>query len=127
MKILIYIFIIIEKRAKNGIIQSVENMKSYNELKQYILSESAKKLIPVGGEFELTGKCNLRCKMCYLEDERYNPLSTEEWKRIFRDAHQNGLFFALLTGGEVLTRSDFFELYNYLYDLGCSTVYTNAH
>lgn len=102
-------------------------MNSYNELKQYILSESAKKLIPVGGEFELTGKCNLRCKMCYLEDERYNPLSTEEWKRIFRGAHQNGLFFALLTGGEVLTRSDFFELYNYLYDLGVRiTVYTNG-
>lgn len=102
-------------------------MLSYYELKRHILSESAKKKIPVGGEFELTGKCNLQCKMCFVQDERISPLSTEQWKKIFDDAYKHGLVYALLTGGEVLTRSDFLELYNYLYDLGVRiTVYTNG-
>lgn len=102
-------------------------MSSYSELKKKIIQDSAKQLIPVGGEFELTARCNLQCQMCYVREDNSPELTTEQWLKIFRQARDNGLFFALLTGGEVFLRKDFITLYNALYDMGVKiTIYTNG-
>lgn len=88
--------------------------------------------IPLYGGFELTSRCNLNCKMCYVHDSnaaeaKARELSTEQWKRIFDDAIDAGMMFALLTGGECLLREDFNELYLYLYNKGVYiSVNTNA-
>lgn len=74
-------------------------------------------------QFELTPRCNLDCKMCYVHNQDSNrlktmELSTEQWKSIFDDACDNGLMFAVLTGGECLLREDFKELYLHLVNRG---------
>ena len=101
---------------------------AYKDTRSHIIRQAAKKAVPVLGEFELTSKCNLRCKMCYVVGETASTdLSTDKWKDIFKDAADAGLLFAVLTGGEIFTRKDFSELYAYLYDLGVRiTLFTNG-
>jgi MoaA/NifB/PqqE/SkfB family radical SAM enzyme len=98
----------------------------YSELKNNIIREASKTNTPVLGEFELTSRCNFNCKMCYVHQET-KELTTEEWKILFEEAVNQGLMFALLTGGEAMLRNDFVELYEYLFDLGVKiTVFSNG-
>lgn len=84
------------------------------------------------GTFELTARCNLDCKMCYVHKAdaaaaRREELSTREWEAIFDDAIAAGMKDALLTGGECLLRDDFETLYRYLLDRGITvSVFTNG-
>ncbi len=100
---------------------------TYHELRRNMIQKAAQQKIPILGEFELTAQCNLRCKMCYVVNQKSTDLDTETWKSIFDDAKDAGLLFALLTGGEIFTRPDFVELYTYLYDLGIRiTLFSNG-
>ncbi|MDD7771578.1 MAG: radical SAM protein [Firmicutes bacterium] len=88
------------------------------------LKQQAKQLgTPLYGAFELTGRCNLNCKMCYVHvmnqaEARKKELTTEQWISIMDEAYRNGMLFALFTGGECLLRPDFKELYLHLYNQG---------
>ena len=98
----------------------------YSELKHSIIKEASKINTPVLGEFELTSRCNFKCKMCYVHQEQ-QELTTTQWKMIFKRAIDEGLMFALLTGGEAMLRKDFVELYEYLFDYGVKiTVFSNG-
>lgn len=62
---------------------------------------------------ELTHRCPLHCVYCSnpLEMARRNEeLSTETWKRVFREAAAMGVLQADLTGGEPLARTDLVEI-----------------
>jgi len=75
--------------------------------------------IPKHGQLELTPLCNLDCKMCYVHLSHCDRLlSVEQWKTIMNQAHQAGMMYAGLTGGECLTYPGFDELYLYLRDIG---------
>ena len=79
------------------------------------------KNIPFRGEFEFTPKCNLRCYFCYVSNchtRNSETLTTQQWKRIIEEAVNEGMVKATFTGGEIFTRSDFEEIYNFTYDLG---------
>lgn len=86
------------------------------------MADSAKaRKAPIFGQFELTGRCNLDCKMCYVHNLDVKTclkreLSTEEWKGIFDQAFDHEMLFATLTGGECLLRPDFKELYLHLWN-----------
>lgn len=89
--------------------------------------------IPVSGTFELTPRCNLHCKMCYIRmtPEQMAPIGREhtatQWLRLARDARDAGMTFLLLTGGEPTLRSDFPEIYEGLTQLGLSiSINTNG-
>ena len=74
---------------------------------------------------ELTYKCPLQCPYCSnpLDIARYdNELSTEEWKRVFREARKMGAVQLGLSGGEPLVRDDLEELITEAHALG---FYTN--
>lgn len=104
-------------------------MKSYSDIRKELIQTAANNNIPILGEFELTSNCNLNCEMCYVHfaNSKENNLSLDYWKSIFNEAVNNGMLFALLTGGEIFSLSYFEELYNYLYDLGVKiTLYTNG-
>jgi MoaA/NifB/PqqE/SkfB family radical SAM enzyme len=103
-------------------------MPTYQELKSSLIQKSALTQTPILGEFELTSSCNFSCPMCYVKEiNSKKELSTKAWKDIFIEAVQNGLLYALLTGGEPFIRPDFIELYEYLYDLGVKiTIYSNG-
>lgn len=80
-------------------------------------------------ECELTVSCNFRCPMCYArEDFPQGDLSTAEWIGIFDAAVASGVLFAVLTGGEPLSRPDFWTLYEHLFSQGVRiTLFTNGY
>ena len=93
-------------------------------LSKYLHSVGVKKGLPIGGNFELTPRCNFNCPMCYVhlnKDEiggRRRELTTQEWIDLARQACDRGMVFALLTGGEPFLRKDFFEIYNAMKAMG---------
>lgn len=102
-------------------------------IRQTLTRRCARLGIPVSGNFELTPRCNLRCKMCYvrLTPEQMAPIGRErtaaEWLELGRQACDAGMMFLLLTGGEPTLRSDFPEIYEGLAGMGLSiSINTNG-
>jgi len=79
-----------------------------------------KHLIPLDAFFELTYRCNLLCKHCYISDkinkkeEDVNELSLSEIKGVIDDLEKLGTFSVTLTGGEVFLRKDLFDIFEHL-------------
>lgn len=74
---------------------------------------------PFNGGFEITQKCNFRCVHCYLQNGGYKDyLSITEIKVILDKLARKGVLFLYLTGGEVLSRPDFAEIWLYAKRLG---------
>jgi radical SAM protein with 4Fe4S-binding SPASM domain len=90
----------------------------------YLHGKGAKYGLPIGGNFELTARCNFNCPMCYVHldaediEARGKELTAEQWIKLAREAKEEGLMFALLTGGEPFVRRDFFEIYSAMKDMG---------
>ncbi|MBD3385518.1 radical SAM protein [candidate division KSB1 bacterium] len=63
-------------------------------------------------DIAITGKCNLACQYCFYADEMVarTHLPTDRWLSLFDELGQMGVMTVTLTGGEIFTRSDFFEL-----------------
>lgn len=80
--------------------------------------------LPIGGNFELTARCNFNCPMCYVHmtEEQVaaagKELTAQQWLDIAREARDRGMVFVLLTGGEPLMRKDFFEIYDGMRKMG---------
>jgi MoaA/NifB/PqqE/SkfB family radical SAM enzyme len=59
-----------------------------------------------------TMRCNLRCPGCYAgEYEQHQGLSTELVDRIIREAKAMGTYFITMSGGEIFTRPDMFDIW----------------
>ena len=73
--------------------------------------------LPFSGTFELTPRCNMNCKMCYIrmtEQEMAKvgrELDADEWIRIAGEAVKAGMTMALFTGGEAILYKDFKKVY----------------
>ncbi|MGB2963636.1 MAG: radical SAM protein [Anaerolineales bacterium] len=67
---------------------------------------------PRNVDIALTGRCNLTCKYCFYADEMVarSDLSTERWLAFFSELGRLGVVDVTLSGGEVFTRRDLFEL-----------------
>jgi MoaA/NifB/PqqE/SkfB family radical SAM enzyme len=70
--------------------------------------------------FEITRRCNLRCKMCQYIDwletvptkvQAEGELTTEEWLRVIDQTGRWSLI--TFTGGEVFVRKDFMQIFEY--------------
>ncbi|MBR4034546.1 MAG: radical SAM protein, partial [Clostridia bacterium] len=103
------------------------------DIRRTLTKRCARLGIPVSGTFELTPRCNLRCKMCYvrLTPEQMKPLGKErtaaEWLAVAREAVDAGMTFLLITGGEPTLREDFSMIYSGLVKMGLSiSVNTNG-
>lgn len=84
-------------------------------------------------DIELTERCNNNCMHCCInlpehdEEARRKELSTDELKKILKEAASLGCLKVRLTGGEPLLRPDFAELYLYIKKLGVKVLlFTNA-
>ncbi len=66
---------------------------------------------PIRCVFELTYKCNLRCRHCFHADHSSQPLNIEQIKHIFKNIAASGTFDISFTGGEVFTRHDIFDIF----------------
>lgn len=93
-------------------------------LATWLHNQGGQKGLPIGGNFELTPRCNFRCPMCYVhmdpaEAEKVGKeLTAAQWIDLARQARDQGMMFALLTGGEPFIRKDFFEIYEAMKDMG---------
>ncbi len=73
-----------------------------------------KNLIPLSGHFELTSRCNLRCRHCYCIYTDKDSLDTNKIITILDDLHESGTFGLVLTGGEIFGREDILDILKYL-------------
>ncbi len=98
-----------------------------------LLRKAAGQKMPVNGSFELTADCNFNCRMCYIHNCGKKAQSDadrpyEDWKKVFDEATDMMLFYALLTGGEPLMHRDFEKIYRDLYSRGMLiSVNTNGY
>lgn len=106
---------------------------TYSDFSRTVHQEVNSKRIPVNGTLELTHRCPLECVHCYnnlpMNDggARRGELTTDEAKRILDELAELGCLWLLLTGGEVLARPDFFEIYRHALSTGILvTVFTNG-
>ena len=77
----------------------------------------------------LTNKCNLRCRHCYMfSGESYeNELSEKEIKDLLLGFKENKGKYLILSGGEVATRKDFFNIIEYAHNIGLEvSIMTNG-
>lgn len=112
-------------------IKAIKTQRFWKELYE----KSAQKEIPLKASFELTYQCNLQCLQCYIppildpKPRSQNPkeLSYFEVCFILDQLADLGCFHLNLTGGEPLTRPDFFRILTYAKRKGFYTVLlTNA-
>lgn len=89
--------------------------------------------IPLNGEFEITTRCNLNCVMCYTRKSPNNKevirkeLTANEIIALATEARNQGMLYALITGGEIFLRNDFKKIYEALVNLGLLIkLYTNG-
>ena len=89
--------------------------------------------IPFSGTFETTFRCNLRCVHCYVnmpaasQEERQRELTLGRQIELIDEIADAGCIDLLLTGGEVLVRGDFPQLYLHAVRRGLRvSVFTNA-
>lgn len=82
-----------------------------------------------GIALEITGKCNLRCRHCYLAAGRsaQNELTGREIRALVDEVADNGGFSVAVGGGEPLLRPDWLEIVNHALAAGLLvSVGTNA-
>ena len=97
---------------------------SYSQWIDYLFAKSTQPGLPLSGTFELTARCNLDCRMCYIHKRENDAaaarkeLSAGEWLKLARAAQERQMLLLLLTGGEPLLRPDFREIYKGCQDLG---------
>ena len=87
----------------------------------------------LSASFELTSRCNLQCKMCYVscsandKQVKARELTTNQWIHLAEEARDAGLLFLTLTGGEVFIREDFKTIYEKFMSLGfIIKIFTNG-
>ncbi len=97
---------------------------SYSQWIDSLFAKSHEPGLPLSGTFELTARCNLDCRMCYIHQRKKDgeaarrELTTREWLSLAQTARDRQMLLLLLTGGEPLLRSDFREIYKGCRDLG---------
>ncbi|MFO7709648.1 MAG: radical SAM protein [Desulfobacterales bacterium] len=91
------------------------------------------KRVPLAGTIELTRRCNNRCRHCYNNLPASDPkalaseLSTNDTCRILDEIAAAGCVWLLMTGGEILLRPDFLDLYRHAKGRGLLvTLFTNG-
>lgn len=85
-------------------------------LQDQLLQTARKNYYPLSGTFELTPRCTLDCKMCYIHLTKEQmgdrkELTTEQWLKIVDEAADAGTVFVQLTGGECMMHPGFKEIY----------------
>ena len=111
----------------------MKNEMSLAQFHKELQMKASEHGIPVFGGFELTPRCNLSCKMCYVKYKRAGSepdkkeLTAKQWIEIGKETRDNGALTVFITGGEPLIRNDFKEIYEAFCRLGFRiTLFTNG-
>ena len=86
-------------------------IESTPRLVEEVVNKCVENYIPYAAMFELTYKCNLNCRHCYVvNDNDGTELSTAEIMGIIDQLAEMGTFFLAFTGGEIFMRDDLFDI-----------------
>lgn len=66
--------------------------------------------IPISVHLDVTYRCNERCIHCYLDHDDHGEMTTAEIKSVLDQLYDAGVFFLVLSGGEVFMRRDFLDI-----------------
>lgn len=84
-----------------------------NSLMREMGAKALKLGIPLGVQLDLTYRCNERCVHCYLDHDDHGEMTTAEIKDLLDQLAAAGVFFLILSGGEIFLRKDLFEIVEY--------------
>jgi MoaA/NifB/PqqE/SkfB family radical SAM enzyme len=106
----------------------------YAELANRWRDEAAASRRPIIGTVELTPRCNLRCRHCYVAyhpsnatNEPARHLTAGEWTELFTQMAAAGCLWLGISGGEPLCHPEFLEIYRAAWELGfLITILTNG-
>jgi MoaA/NifB/PqqE/SkfB family radical SAM enzyme len=87
--------------------------------------------MPLSLQFELTGRCNMKCRHCYNRSGDLPPdiMTAERWKELAKElVGKGGIFECIISGGEpLLLGNDLFDIMDVLhYDGSVFMLITNA-
>lgn len=103
-------------QAKKLVYKRVENYKNLNSFYPYNLPNITLNLkAPLHIYWELTYKCNLNCRHCYVKDRelKTRELSTSECLKIIDELACLKIFEITFSGGEPLMRDDLLDIVRY--------------
>ena len=87
------------------------------QLRKYLYQKAAHNKVPLSGTFELTPRCNMNCRMCYIrmsEAEmraRGREYTAEEWIEMGKACAKEGmLFFAADWRGTIFLEKIFRQI-----------------
>ncbi len=117
-------------RAKKEVEEFIKDLqrRELNRENIRIIKKGSNKKQLLTVQLDLSWKCNLNCKYCYLTDTRLiNPsLSLDEWKDVIKQLQIMGVPKLSFLGGEPLLADHFFELAGYASSLGFK-IYTTTN
>jgi MoaA/NifB/PqqE/SkfB family radical SAM enzyme len=105
-------------------LEQVQQKKAVEEQKQAIADGvyPAVFTMPLSLQFELTGRCNLKCKFCYNRSGDLPPdaVTPDRWKALSKEiVSHGGIFECNLSGGEpLLLGDDLFDIMDILHNDG---------
>jgi MoaA/NifB/PqqE/SkfB family radical SAM enzyme len=90
--------------------------RQFSDLSRSIDAAVIERRLPYMGCLELTYRCNQACRHCYCnlgaeDSSRRKEMPFAEIDRLLGEAADAGCLWLLLTGGEVLLREDFWDIY----------------
>lgn len=110
-----------------GIVSPATEKSAIATIQQYRLSPN---YFINGIHWSITGRCNLKCKHCYINapNYKYHDLDMKNCRSLIAQMRAANVTYVTLTGGEPLLRSDFFELLDCLIENGIAIrqIYTNG-
>lgn len=77
------------------------------------------------GVLEITNRCNLQCKHCYIVKKNFAELDITVWEKIINDLSINGCEFIIISGGEPFLFHNLWEILKYCVKKGIKTVITS--
>lgn len=87
------------------------------DVEQDFIQQLGKKETLYSALIELTHKCNLTCKHCYVINSKrpslQSELTTQQVFNLLDDLYENNVFRVIFTGGEVFVRPDFLRILEY--------------
>ncbi len=96
-----------------------ENLDPYHAFVASMRAAWSQEERPLQAHLDVTYRCDLNCKHCYLDNRTSWPeMTTNEWLNVLDQLHQAGVMFLTWSGGDVFMRRDFGTLLDRASELG---------
>ncbi len=106
----------VNKMMEKEVLIKYHTQKEIKEnLETQITAEASKDNQLLSATFELTYKCNEKCRHCYISASDKPELSTEKIKAVLDELANLNVLNVVFTGGELFVRKDIWEILSYAY------------